>query len=126
MDEVFVRRDLIEPSRLRGLSVKSDAMGFLQLGSHLAAIALSTLALSLTLGSWWCVPAFMLKPEQFNGREINVTVELGSELTMGMSVADYWRITDRPKNVVYVRSGDADRYYDLLTERLARLLREGK
>ena len=38
-----------------------------------------------------------------------------------MSVADYWRITNRPKNVFYVRSGDADGYYALLTERLARL-----
>jgi len=63
----------------------------------------------------------MLRPELFKGREINVTVELGSELTMGMSVADYWRITDRPKNVFYVRGGDADGYYALLTERLARL-----
>ena len=68
-----------------------------------------------------CVPAFMLKPDLFQGREINVTVELGSELTMGMSVADYWRITDRPKNVFYVRSGDAAGYYDLIAERLARL-----
>jgi purine nucleosidase len=68
-----------------------------------------------------CVPAYMLKPELFRGRAINVTIETGSELTMGMSVADYWRITDRPRNVFYVRSGDADGYYDLLTERLARL-----
>jgi purine nucleosidase len=63
----------------------------------------------------------MLKPELFQGREINVTVELGSELTMGMSVADYWRVTDLPNNVFYVRSGDAEGYYNLLTERLARL-----
>jgi purine nucleosidase len=68
-----------------------------------------------------CVPAFMLKPDLFKGREINVTIETGSELTMGMSVADYWRITDRPRNVFYVRNGDADGYYDLLTQRLARL-----
>jgi fatty acid desaturase len=61
MDEVFVRRDLIEPARLRVLSAKSDAMGFLQLGSHLGAIALSTWALGLSLGTWWCVPAFMLQ-----------------------------------------------------------------
>jgi purine nucleosidase len=68
-----------------------------------------------------CVPAFMLKPELFTGREINVTVETGSELTMGMSVADYWRVTERPRNVFYVRGGDSNGYYDLLTERLARL-----
>jgi len=61
MDEVFVRRDLIEPRRLRALSGKSDVAGFLQLGSHLGAIALSTFALYLTWGSIWCVPAFMIQ-----------------------------------------------------------------
>jgi fatty acid desaturase len=61
MDEVFVRRDLIEPRRLRALSGKSDVAGFIQLGSHLGAIALATLALYLTWGSIWCVPAFMVQ-----------------------------------------------------------------
>lgn len=68
-----------------------------------------------------CVPAFMIRPELFHGRRINVTVETGSALTLGMTVADWWRITDRPRNVFYVRDGDADGYYELLTERLARL-----
>jgi purine nucleosidase len=68
-----------------------------------------------------CVPAFMLKPDLFQGRQINVMIDTSSELTMGMSVADYWQITERPKNVFYVRGGDADGYYDLLTERLANL-----
>ncbi len=68
-----------------------------------------------------CVPAYMIRPELFQGRLINVTVETASELTLGMTVADWWRITERPRNVFYVRDGDADGYYDLLTERLARL-----
>ncbi|MBV9221408.1 MAG: nucleoside hydrolase, partial [Methylobacteriaceae bacterium] len=68
-----------------------------------------------------CVPAYMLKPALFRGRDINVTIETGSELTMGMTVADYWRITDRPRNVFYVRDGDPEGYYDVLAERLARL-----
>jgi purine nucleosidase len=68
-----------------------------------------------------CVPAFMLRPDLFEGRQVNVTIETGSELTMGMSVVDYWRITDRPKNVFYVRSGDPVGYYDLLIERIGRL-----
>jgi len=61
MDEVFVRHDLIEPGRLRALSVKSDAAGFVQLGSHLGAIALSSFALYQALGGFWSVPAFMLQ-----------------------------------------------------------------
>ena len=38
-----------------------------------------------------------------------------------MTVADYWRITDRPKNVLYLRRADDEGFYKLLTERLARL-----
>ena len=60
MDEVFGRRDMIAPARLRELSVKSDWAGFVQLGSHLGAIALSGAALMLTWGSWWAVPVFMI------------------------------------------------------------------
>ncbi len=68
-----------------------------------------------------CVIAWLLKPELFEGREINVSIETVSELTMGMTVADWWRVTDRPANALFLRSGDADGFYDLLTERLARL-----
>jgi purine nucleosidase len=68
-----------------------------------------------------CVIAWLLRPDLFEGRDINVTVETASELTMGMTVADYWRVTDRPANCHYLRSGDADGFYALLNERLARL-----
>jgi purine nucleosidase len=68
-----------------------------------------------------CVTAYMLHPELFKGRQINVAIEVASELTMGMTVADYWQITDRPRNVHFIRSGDADAFYALLVERLARL-----
>jgi purine nucleosidase len=68
-----------------------------------------------------CVIAWLLNPGLFEGRRINVTIETASELTVGMTVADYWRITDRPKNVHYLRSANADGFYDLLTERLAKL-----
>ena len=68
-----------------------------------------------------CVPAYMLQPRLFNGRHVNVMVETGSELTMGMTVVDWWRVTDRPVNAFYVRDGDPDGYYALLTERVSRL-----
>ena len=68
-----------------------------------------------------CVIAYMLAPELFQGRHINVVIETSSELTVGMTVADYWGVTGRVKNVTYLRSGNADGFYDLLTERLSRL-----
>src|SRR5579871_6224723 len=68
-----------------------------------------------------CVIAWLLKPDLFEGRQINVSVETQSELTRGLTVADWWRITDRPRNVFYLRRADANGFYALLTERLARL-----
>lgn len=68
-----------------------------------------------------CVIAWLLRPELFTGREVNVGIETTSELTMGMTVADWWRVTDRPANALFLRDGDADGFYSLLTERLARL-----
>jgi purine nucleosidase len=65
--------------------------------------------------------AYLLKPELFEGRQINVTVETQSDLTMGMTVADYWRVTKRPANALFMRHDDADGFFDLLIERVANL-----
>ena len=68
-----------------------------------------------------CVTAYLIRPDLFTGRVINVEVETQSELTMGMTVADWWGVTDRSPNAFFVGSLDADGFFDLLTERLARL-----
>lgn len=68
-----------------------------------------------------CVPAFMLAPGIFSGRQINVSVETRGQLTEGMTVADWWGIAGLPKNAFWVRHGDADRYYNLLNDCLANL-----
>jgi fatty acid desaturase len=60
MEEVFGRRDLIAGARLRELSVKSDARGFIQLGSHVGAVALSGVALMMTWGTVWAIPVFIV------------------------------------------------------------------
>ncbi|PYF13200.1 purine nucleosidase [Rhodobacter viridis] len=68
-----------------------------------------------------CVIAWLLRPDLFEGRFINVEIETHSELTMGMTVADWWRVTKREPNALFLRDVDADGFYTLLTERLARL-----
>ena len=68
-----------------------------------------------------CVIAWLIRPDLFCGRLCNVTVEIASELTMGMTVVDWWGVTDRPKNATVMRDVDADAMFALLTERLARL-----
>lgn len=68
-----------------------------------------------------CVTAYLLEPGLFSGRHINVEIETRSELTMGMTVADWWRVTDRTPNATFMGDVDADGFFDLLTQRLARL-----
>lgn len=68
-----------------------------------------------------CVIAYLLKPDLFQGREVNVMVETGSELTMGMTVADWWRVTDRAPNAMFMGDVGADGFFALLTDRIARL-----
>ncbi|ESZ22227.1 MAG: nucleoside hydrolase [Mesorhizobium sp.] len=68
-----------------------------------------------------CVIAYLLKPELFRGRNCNVAVETASELTMGMTVIDWWGVTKRPSNAMVMRDIDHDALFALLLERLGRL-----
>ena len=67
------------------------------------------------------VIAYLLKPELFSGRHCNVEIETQSELTVGMTVVDWWRVSGRKPNAMVMRHVDADGFFDLLTERVGRL-----
>ena len=67
------------------------------------------------------VIAYLLAPEIFTGRKVYVIVECASPLTLGMTVVDWWGVTENPKNVQFLRDVNADRYFDLVIERLGRL-----
>ena len=68
-----------------------------------------------------CVIGYLLAPHLFTGRHINVEIETASPLTLGMTVADWWRVTDRTPNALFLGDIDAGHFFALLTERLARL-----
>ncbi len=67
-----------------------------------------------------CVIAYLMWPEIFQGRHINVEIALSDPLTLGMTVADWWRVTDRPANATFIRDMDDEAFYTRLTDRLAR------
>ncbi|WP_029619974.1 nucleoside hydrolase [Pseudorhizobium marinum] len=67
------------------------------------------------------VIAYLLRPELFSGRHCNVEIETQSELTVGMTVVDWWRVSGRKPNAMVMRNVDADGFFDLLTERVGRL-----
>jgi purine nucleosidase len=68
-----------------------------------------------------CVTAYLIRPDLFTGRHINVEIETQSELTLGMTVADWWGVTNRAPNAMFMNGIDADGFFALLTARLARL-----
>ncbi len=68
-----------------------------------------------------CVIAYLLQPSLFSGRNCHVAVETASELTMGMTVIDWWGVTGRPANAHVLREIDADGFFALIAERIARL-----
>lgn len=67
-----------------------------------------------------CTIAYMLKAQLFTGKQCNISIETESELTMGNTAVDFWHVTDKPRNANWIYEVDADGFFDLLTERLAR------
>ena len=67
------------------------------------------------------VIAYLLEPHIFSGRRVNVAIECASSLTLGMTVVDWWGVTGKPANALFLREIDAERYFDLVIERLGRL-----
>jgi len=65
------------------------------------------------------VIAYLLQSELFEGRQVNVEVEIHSELTMGMTVVDWWKVTDRIPNATYINQINADGFFALILERFS-------
>ncbi len=68
-----------------------------------------------------CTIAYLIRPELFSGRHINVEIETLSELTRGMTVADWWRVSGRPQNATFMGDVDTAAFFALLSERIGRL-----
>ncbi len=67
------------------------------------------------------VIAYLLEPDLFGGRHCAVQIETASELTMGMTVVDWWKLTDREANCLVFHHLDVDGFFALLTSRIGRL-----
>jgi len=67
------------------------------------------------------VIAWLIDPGMFSGRQCNVEIETGSDLTLGATVVDWWKVTGRAENAFVVRDVDSDRFFDLFIERVGRL-----
>jgi purine nucleosidase len=68
-----------------------------------------------------CVIAYLLNPEIFSGRHINVEIETDSELTLGMTVADWWGVTNKEPNALFIGNLNSEKFFEMLTSRISKL-----
>ncbi|EJL70119.1 nucleoside hydrolase [Variovorax sp. Varisp85] len=67
------------------------------------------------------VTAYLLQPSLFKGRRIHVEVDSREGMGFGQTVADWYGSLHRTPNVNWIVDGDAQGFFDLLTEHIARL-----
>jgi pyrimidine-specific ribonucleoside hydrolase len=65
--------------------------------------------------------AVVIDPSLVETVECNVSIETASELCDGRTVVDRWHVTDRPPNAKVGVDVDAERFLDLLVERISSL-----
>ncbi|MDA9122090.1 nucleoside hydrolase [Paracoccaceae bacterium] len=68
-----------------------------------------------------CVIAYLLNPEIFSGKRINVEIETDSELTLGMTVADWWGVTNKEPNALFIGNLNSEKFFEMLTSRISKL-----
>ena len=68
-----------------------------------------------------CVIAYLLEPDLFDGRHVSVEVETAPGPSQGMTLIDWWRVTDGKPNALVMRDIDDAGFFDLLVDRIGRL-----
>lgn len=70
-----------------------------------------------------CVIAYLIQPSLFQSKMVNVEIENESDLTQGATSIDWWFVTDKSPNCRVLYDIDADRFFDLIYDRLINLPR---
>ena len=67
-----------------------------------------------------CTIAWLIKPEIFQMKKMSVEIETNSGPAFGRTIADWFNVTDKNKNVNVAISGKSDQFFNLIAERLSR------
>ena len=67
-----------------------------------------------------CTVAYLLQPNLFELKTCNISIETESPVTVGHTAVDFWGVTELPKNAQWAYKVDADGFFDLLVDRVAR------
>ncbi len=113
---------LVTPSRVAALRARGGGQCLRAACDILAAVAPSQ-----RLGGAGfplhdpCTIAWLIRPDLFSSRECAVSVDLGPGPSRGRTVIDRWGRTRSPPNAMVLETLDADAFFTLLGDRLARL-----
>lgn len=66
-----------------------------------------------------CTTAYLLQPNVFTFKSVNVQIETVSPLTRGHTSVDYWQMTGRPRDTEWAINVDADQFFELMIARIA-------
>tara|TARA_Y100000590_G_scaffold457933_1_gene611593 strand:- start:2449 stop:3393 length:945 start_codon:yes stop_codon:yes gene_type:complete len=66
-----------------------------------------------------CVIAYLLDPNIFSGKFVNVKVEENSELTRGETVVDWLGVTNRKRNCFVMNNANEKKFFELLKNKLS-------
>jgi len=66
-----------------------------------------------------CTTAYLLRPDIFTFRSVNLQVETESELTRGHTSVDYWHMTGRPRDTKWAVGVDPSGFFDLMIDRFS-------
>ena len=68
-----------------------------------------------------CVIAYLLEPNIFKGKLVNVIVEENSELTRGETIVDWLGVTERKPNCMVMNHANDKKFFELLKNKLSNL-----
>ena len=57
---------------------------------------------------------YLIKPNFYQGKKLNVEIETSSKLTLGMTVVDWWEVTNRKKNANFIYDVDTKSVLNLM------------
>lgn len=66
-----------------------------------------------------CTTTYLLQPDVFTFKSVNVQVETESALTRGHTSVDFWQMTDRPRDTDWAIDVDPDQFFELMIARFA-------
>lgn len=66
-----------------------------------------------------CTAAYLLQPDMFTFKTVNVQVETDSAIARGHTSVDFWQMTDRPKDTKWAIEADPVAFFDRMIKQIA-------